>query len=70
MTGGWLHDTESVLPAGPPSRQDDPQPSVTGFDEKSALSEGAIQHTNLVAQRQILQSEIALRFQERPGGRR
>jgi hypothetical protein len=31
---------------------------------KSALSKGAIQHTNLVAQRQILKRELALRFQE------
>jgi hypothetical protein len=37
---------------------------------KSALSKGAIQHANLVAQSEIFQSEFALRFQERPDGRK
>jgi hypothetical protein len=34
------------------------------------LSKGALQQTNLVAQRQILEREFALRLPERPGGRK
>ena len=58
---GWLDDRQGVPPSHPSLGPDDPQRAVPVAEARTPITEGTGEDADLVAERQVLHRELALR---------
>ena len=66
--GGRLHHDEHLLPTGPQPGRPDSQPPVTATEPNTPHADDSYQGSNLVAQGEVVEHQLALSLDERAGG--